>query len=107
MDYGVVVQRSWGEIYVANYPRPGLEPATFGLQDMCSSPSETWTGLSLFSLSFSPLLSTSTFFQKLQSEIEMLESSLETAHATIKALQSQLPEGTDQSSMIKQVQLPR
>ena len=45
----------------------------------------------------------SNVFQKLQSEIEMLESSLETAHATIKALQSQFPEGTNDDTLIQQV----
>ena len=42
-------------------------------------------------------------FQKLQSEIDMLESSLETAHATIKALQSQLPQGSNDDVLIQQV----
>eukprot|EP00116_Pleurobrachia_bachei_P007944 sb/3468206/ len=42
--------------------------------------------------------------QKLQREVEMLENSLETAHATIKTLQSQLPGGADADAIVKQVQ---
>ncbi|XP_063674521.1 trichohyalin-like isoform X12 [Bolinopsis microptera] len=41
---------------------------------------------------------------KLSSEISMLESSLATAHSTIKTLQAQLPEGASDSILIKQVQ---
>jgi hypothetical protein len=35
----------------------------------------------------------------------MLESSLATAHATIKTLQAQLPEGASDDALVKQVRL--
>ncbi|KAL5262069.1 hypothetical protein ACHWQZ_G007682 [Mnemiopsis leidyi] len=41
---------------------------------------------------------------KLTSEITMLESSLATAHATIKTLQAQLPEGAGDNKLVQQVQ---